>query len=131
MLFVILPHSRRVGNLRRAQLIRARLYCLWGLPIAWSASVILKFMILGWLIATQQIGGSFSWLATPVNGYGDLFFLVLWIWQPIFWLCAIIRGWRLHRGVVLWLLLAIVVFLASVFTALIVGALGSTLYRLF
>ncbi len=115
-MFLVLPDTRKHAKLRFAHVARSVVY-----GITWLSAV----ELLGALVALGdsvdwfgdfQIAG--IWLSYRVenfyiNGWPPLLAVV---WILAWWRGAIVNGWKLHRGVWLWLLLSII--------ALIAGLLG-------
>ncbi len=127
--FGVLPFTRRMAKLRAEHVLRATAWSAFAWTPAITAWVVVYAVtsLDEYLNNTFGVGGGGYFLSRDATRALDttvfILFRVSTAWILLWWLAAITKGWKLHRGVLLWLGLTVIAGLASTLTAVLLGLL--------
>jgi hypothetical protein len=121
-LFVVLPITRARARVRWLHIFRALIYAIWpGILVAMFvlSAIALDFITI--LISQQLFGVLSPQSIESLRSFANLLLLVgTWIalayipWAFCWWYMAIVRGWRIERGRLVWSLMALTTALAMI-----------------
>lgn len=124
VLFVVLPWTRRQAKLRWAHVIRAAVYstiCVAPMLLLELAMSIARLYehASGRQIGGWGGGGPGERVIMSINAMYQSHALALFVfvWILWWWRSAMLRGWRLQRGLTLWSMLTLCAVLASLVVA--------------